>query len=86
MAKRAPMTIGIQRRELMITLGSAAVTWPIATRAQQALLLAGGPAVGATDERRWPPTSLHENRIGGPKYFRPPVQSDFCNSIGQQLP
>ena len=52
------MTIGIQRREFMITLGSAAVTWPIATRAQQALkifrvgLLAGGPAVGATDERR----------------------------------
>jgi hypothetical protein len=29
-----------------------------------------------------PPTSLHENRIGGPQNFRPPVQIDFCNSIG----
>ena len=29
-----------------------------------------------------PPTSLHENRIGGPQNFRPPVQNDLCNSIG----
>ena len=29
-----------------------------------------------------PPTSLHEKRIGGPQNFRPPVQNDFCNSIG----
>src|ERR1700682_1293215 len=28
-----------------------------------------------------PPTSLHENRIGGPRNFRPPVQNDFCNTI-----
>ena len=29
-----------------------------------------------------PPPSLHENRIGGPQNFRPPVQNDFCNKIG----
>jgi len=32
------------------------------------------------------PTSLHENRIGGPQNFRLPVQNDFCNSIGHKRP
>jgi len=31
-----------------------------------------------------PPTSLHENRACSPQNFWPPVQNDFCNSIGQK--
>jgi putative ABC transport system substrate-binding protein len=50
--------MAIARRKLIIALGSAAVTWPFAARAQQTGkifrvgLLSGGPAIGATDERR----------------------------------
>ena len=50
--------MAVARRKLIIALGSAAVTWPFAARAQQTGknfrvgLLSGGPAIGANDERR----------------------------------
>jgi hypothetical protein len=40
--------------------------------------------LGAADagEGREGPKPLHGNRIGGPQNFRPPVQNDFCDTIG----
>jgi putative ABC transport system substrate-binding protein len=52
------MTISIARRKLIVALGSVAVTLPFTVCAQQmgkifrVGLLAGGPAIGVTDERR----------------------------------